>query len=198
MASTIRHGLKFLVSTRTTEGKQRKSIKCGRCHRPVCYPVRGLALLHEFYAAVRVWFRFGVGIQSDGHPDALLSVAVVCYTKPKQNFKGRDPQSPTKWLAVRSLRSWHTLGESSNSVSVLGVFEVPAMSKSVASARQRMQQYPQALLQCPAQALAYGKCVAAKENVTKHVCDKEFQALKECIQNAVSTDKKQAVFPYHV
>lgn len=102
------------------------------------------------------------------------------------------------------------------------------MSKAVSSARRRMQQYPQAFLQCTGpvtlflsvcllcfgqyssvffsylllvdtkillifffkQAAAYGKCVAVKDNVTKHICDKEFRALKDCIEKAVRMRKK--------
>ena len=36
------------------------------------------------------------------------------------------------------------------------------------------------------QALLYGSCVSQKDNITKHACDKEFQALKACIRQAVS------------
>ena len=36
------------------------------------------------------------------------------------------------------------------------------------------------------QALLYGSCVSQKDNITKHACDKEFQALKDCIRQAVS------------
>ena len=36
------------------------------------------------------------------------------------------------------------------------------------------------------QALLYGSYVSQKDNITKHACDKEFQALKACIRQAVS------------
>ena len=36
------------------------------------------------------------------------------------------------------------------------------------------------------QALLYGSCVSQKDNITKHACDEEFQALKDCIRQAVS------------
>ena len=36
------------------------------------------------------------------------------------------------------------------------------------------------------QALLYGSCVSQKDKITKHACDKEFQALKACIRQAVS------------
>ena len=36
------------------------------------------------------------------------------------------------------------------------------------------------------QVMAYSQCVLSKDNVSKGACDKEFQALKACIQKAVS------------
>jgi len=50
---------------------------------------------------------------------------------------------------------------------------VPAIAKGVAS--------------CPAQAAAYGKCVASSyKDVQKDMCQKEFLAFKQCVQQAVS------------
>lgn len=40
---------------------------------------------------------------------------------------------------------------------------------------------------CSAQASIYGKCIAANyQGVTKDMCQKEFQAFKQCVQLAVS------------
>ena len=36
------------------------------------------------------------------------------------------------------------------------------------------------------QALLYGRCVSQTDNITNHTCNKEFQALKACIRQAVS------------
>lgn len=50
---------------------------------------------------------------------------------------------------------------------------VPVIAKGVAS--------------CPAQAAAYGKCIAASyKDVQKDMCQKEFLAFKQCVQQAVS------------
>lgn len=45
---------------------------------------------------------------------------------------------------------------------------------------------------CPLiiQAVHYGTCVSQKDNITKYACDKEFQALKACIKQAVSLNCK--------
>ncbi|KAK7011371.1 hypothetical protein BgiMline_003036 [Biomphalaria glabrata] len=51
-----------------------------------------------------------------------------------------------------------------------------------------MKQYPEAISQCAPQAAAYGKCVVAKENIQQNICQKEFEALKDCIKNARSND----------
>ncbi|KAI8978517.1 hypothetical protein BDB01DRAFT_800258 [Pilobolus umbonatus] len=43
------------------------------------------------------------------------------------------------------------------------------------------------VVSCPAQATAYGKCVAASyKDVHKDMCQKEFMAFKQCVQQAVS------------
>lgn len=40
---------------------------------------------------------------------------------------------------------------------------------------------------CPAQAVAYGQCITANyKDVHKDLCQKEFQAFKQCVQQAVS------------
>lgn len=50
---------------------------------------------------------------------------------------------------------------------------VPVIAKGVAS--------------CPAQAAAYGRCIAASyKDVQKDMCQKEFVAFKQCVQQAVS------------
>ncbi|KAF1807290.1 hypothetical protein V8B55DRAFT_1464352 [Mucor lusitanicus] len=49
---------------------------------------------------------------------------------------------------------------------------VPVIAKGVAS--------------CPAQAAAYGKCIAASyKDVQKDMCQKEFLAFKQCVQQAI-------------
>ncbi|KAI8066221.1 uncharacterized protein B0P05DRAFT_209451 [Gilbertella persicaria] len=40
---------------------------------------------------------------------------------------------------------------------------------------------------CPAQATAYGQCIALSyKDVQKDMCQKEFEAFKQCVQQAVS------------
>ncbi|RUS79779.1 hypothetical protein EGW08_012463 [Elysia chlorotica] len=67
---------------------------------------------------------------------------------------------------------------------------------SVKSARQRMLRYPAALSKCSTQlklgiyfisfqAAAYGKCISTSENLKKSDCQKEFEALRECVKNAM-------------
>lgn len=52
---------------------------------------------------------------------------------------------------------------------------IPVIAKGVAS--------------CPAQAAAYGKCIASSyKDVQKDMCQKEFLAFKQCVQQAVSFD----------
>ncbi|RCH80326.1 hypothetical protein CU098_004056 [Rhizopus stolonifer] len=39
---------------------------------------------------------------------------------------------------------------------------------------------------CPVQAAAYGKCITSNyKNVTKEMCQVEFQAFKQCVQQAM-------------
>lgn len=39
---------------------------------------------------------------------------------------------------------------------------------------------------CPAQATAYGQCILANyKDATKDMCQKEFQAFKSCVQQAM-------------
>lgn len=40
---------------------------------------------------------------------------------------------------------------------------------------------------CPSQAAMYGKCITANyKDVHKDMCQKEFQAFKQCVQQAVN------------
>jgi hypothetical protein len=40
---------------------------------------------------------------------------------------------------------------------------------------------------CPAQAAAYGQCIAVNyKDVQKDMCQKEFQAFKQCVQQVVN------------
>lgn len=51
---------------------------------------------------------------------------------------------------------------------------IPVIAKGVAS--------------CPAQAAAYGKCIASSyKDVQKDMCQKEFLVFKQCVQQAVSS-----------
>lgn len=44
---------------------------------------------------------------------------------------------------------------------------------------------------CPTQAAAYGKCIASNyKNVSKGMCQKEFETFKQCVQRAVSCTYK--------
>ncbi|KAM7427178.1 hypothetical protein ABFA07_021644 [Porites harrisoni] len=45
------------------------------------------------------------------------------------------------------------------------------------------------IVECQTQALQYGSCVSLKENITKHACEKEFQALKACIKQVAKKTK---------
>lgn len=45
------------------------------------------------------------------------------------------------------------------------------------------------LAECKTEALLYGRCVSQKDNITKHACEKEFQALKVCIRQAAKKTK---------
>ncbi|XP_055033183.1 NADH dehydrogenase [ubiquinone] 1 alpha subcomplex assembly factor 8 [Misgurnus anguillicaudatus] len=60
--------------------------------------------------------------------------------------------------------------------------------------RARMRLFPEMFAQCSAEATAYGKCVAAtttgKQELTKNMCAKEFEALKTCFQSAVKKAAK--------
>ncbi|XP_051523044.1 NADH dehydrogenase [ubiquinone] 1 alpha subcomplex assembly factor 8 [Myxocyprinus asiaticus] len=54
--------------------------------------------------------------------------------------------------------------------------------------RARMRLFPELLAQCSAEAAAYGKCVSTttigKQELTKNMCAKEFEALKSCFESA--------------
>uniref|UniRef100_A0A3P8RMQ1 NADH:ubiquinone oxidoreductase complex assembly factor 8 n=1 Tax=Amphiprion percula TaxID=161767 RepID=A0A3P8RMQ1_AMPPE len=60
--------------------------------------------------------------------------------------------------------------------------------------RERLRIFPELLAQCADEAAVYGKCVAAtttgKQELKKDLCVKEFEALKTCFTNAVSTISK--------
>jgi len=55
------------------------------------------------------------------------------------------------------------------------------MSTSLISARKRLQQLPQLLIECSAEASAYSKCVVTKDNLKLNDCVGEFNALRNCI-----------------
>ncbi|XP_016344885.1 NADH dehydrogenase [ubiquinone] 1 alpha subcomplex assembly factor 8 [Sinocyclocheilus anshuiensis] len=60
--------------------------------------------------------------------------------------------------------------------------------------RARMKLFPELLVQCSGEAAAYGKCVAStttgKQELTKNMCVKEFEALKSCLQSAAKKGVK--------
>ncbi|KAM3859586.1 NADH dehydrogenase [ubiquinone] 1 alpha subcomplex assembly factor 8 [Diretmus argenteus] len=60
--------------------------------------------------------------------------------------------------------------------------------------RDRLRRFPELIAQCPGEAAAYGKCVAAtttgRQELRKDLCAKEFEALKTCFANAAKKGAK--------
>lgn len=60
--------------------------------------------------------------------------------------------------------------------------------------REKLRLFPELFAECSLEATAYGKCVAAttttKQELTKDLCAKEFEALKTCFTNAAKKRSK--------
>lgn len=61
--------------------------------------------------------------------------------------------------------------------------------ESVLRANQRLRKYPLLVGKCAEKASAYAACVTRDMNVQRHMCDKEFQQLKACMQKAAKEMK---------
>ncbi|XP_077517273.1 NADH dehydrogenase [ubiquinone] 1 alpha subcomplex assembly factor 8 [Amblyomma americanum] len=61
---------------------------------------------------------------------------------------------------------------------------------SVQKARQRLNSYPDAFFKCSKEAVLYGKCVVAADDLKMNDCAKEFQELRNCIRKHVKRPGK--------
>lgn len=61
--------------------------------------------------------------------------------------------------------------------------------ESVRKANQRLRNYPLLMGKCADKAAVYAACVTRDLNVQQHVCDKEFQQFKDCLQKAAKEMK---------
>lgn len=61
--------------------------------------------------------------------------------------------------------------------------------ESVRSAKQRIRNYPILFSKCTDKAAAYAACVTRDLNIKQHVCEKEFQEFKLCLQRAAKNLK---------
>lgn len=55
---------------------------------------------------------------------------------------------------------------------------------SVRKAQLRLKAFPQLASECGAPAAVYGKCVVLQDNLKQNACLKEFNELRNCIQQA--------------
>lgn len=60
---------------------------------------------------------------------------------------------------------------------------------SVNNAKNRLKKYPLLIGQCKDTATAYAKCVVAKSNVEKNICQSEFIKFKACLVEAAVKNK---------
>lgn len=61
--------------------------------------------------------------------------------------------------------------------------------ESVRRANARLRNYPTYLAKCADSGAVYAACVTRDLNVEHRVCDKEFQAFRQCVQKAAADMK---------